>query len=226
MPRTVNLIVLIIFFLAADSGGVFAQEPWATVSSDNGVALYSRKEAGHHESVFKGVTDINQPLEVIGAVLAEIPAYTKWFFNCMQARKIPQNSSTAYNFMVYIALDTPWPLWFRDIIYDVKLEVDLTSGKVEARSKAVPQPVLPIRKNHVRITDSEVYWVLERINSHRTRVIFRMRTDAGGAARGYWSDLGSRKTIYHSLINLHRIAADPKFEVLGRKLFQEFTQNN
>ena len=84
MAHTVKLKVIIIFFLAAYPGGLFAQEPWRTVSSDNGVALFSRKEAGHHESVFKGITDINQPLEVIGAVLAEIPAYTRWFFNCMQ----------------------------------------------------------------------------------------------------------------------------------------------
>ena len=226
MTRTVNLLVLIISFLAADTGGLLAQEPWKPVSNDNGVAIFSRKVPGHRESVFKGITNINQPLEVVAAVLAEIPGYTGWFFNCLQARKIPQHSSNDHNFMVYIAVDTPWPLWYRDIIYDVKLKIDITTGKVEARSTAVTQPVVPIRKDHVRITDSEVHWVLEKIDSHQTRIVLRMRTDAGGAARGYWSDLGCRKTIYHSLINLHRIATDPKYEALGRKLFQVYTQSN
>ena len=226
MARTVHILILILSFLVTDIDGLFAQEPWKTISNDNGVALYSRKVPGHRESVFKGITNINQPLEVVGAVLAEISAYTGWFFNCLHARKIPQHSANDHNFMVYIALDTPWPLWFRDIIYDVKLKIDMAAGKVEARSLAVPQPVVPIRKDHVRITDSEVHWVLQKIDSQQTRVIFQMRTDAGGAARGYWSDLGSRKTIYHSLINLHRIAADPKYEALGKKLFQDYTQSN
>ncbi len=42
-----------------------------------------------------------------------------------------------------------------------------------------------------------------------------------GSVSGYWSDLGCRKTIYHSLINLHGIAADPKYKALGRKLVQD-----
>ena len=226
MTRTVNLLILFIAILVADPGGLFAQEQWETVSNDNRVAIYSRKVAGHEESEFKGVTDINQSIEVIGAVLAEIPDYTGWFFKCLQARKIPQISSTAYNFMVYIALDTPWPLWPRDIVYDVKLKIDMASGKVEVHSTAVPDPVVPFRKDHVRITDSELHWVLERIDTHRTRLIFRMRTDAGGSVSGYWSDLGCRKSIYHSLINLHGIATDPKYEALGKKLVQDYTQSN
>jgi hypothetical protein len=226
MTRAVNLLIVIIFLLAADSGGLFAQEQWNSVSNDNGVAIHSRKVAGHEESEFKATTDIDQPIEVIGAVLAEIPAYTEWFFKCLQAGKIPQISSTAYNFMVYIALDAPWPLWPRDIIYDVKIKIDMASGKVEVRCKAVPEPVVPIQKDHVRIADSELHWVLERIEPHRTRIIFIMRTDAGGSVSSYWSDLGCRKTIYHSMINLHRIAADPIYEALGRKLVQDYTQSN
>ena len=226
MRRTVNLLIIIFVLPAADPGGLFAQEQWKSVSDDNGVAIYSRKVAGHEVSEFKGIIDINQPIEVIGAVLAEIPAYTGWFFKCLQAEKIPQISSTAYNFMVYFTMDTPWPLWPRDIIYDVKIKIDMASGKVEVRCKAVPEPVVPIQKEHVRITDAELHWVLERIEPHRTRIIFIMRTDAGGSVSSYWSDLGCRKTIYHSLLNLHGIAADLRFQALGRKLVQDYTQSN
>ncbi|UCD81360.1 MAG: hypothetical protein JSW26_08025 [Desulfobacterales bacterium] len=219
------MIVLLTLLTAAGSGSLFAQERWKVVSNDNGVRIYSRMVAGHEESEFKGITDINQPIEVVGAVLADVPAYTEWFFKCLEARKIPQISSTAYSFRVYIALDTPWPLWQRDIIYDVKIKIDTTSGKVVVRSKALPDPVVPDRKDHVRITDSELHWILEKIDMHHTRMIFIMRTDAGGSVGSYWSDLGCRKTIYHSLINLHGIAADPKYEALGRKLVQDYTRS-
>ncbi len=226
MIRTVNLLILIIVLLTVGPGGLFAQERWQSVSDDKGVAIYCRKVTGHEESEFKAITDIDQPIEVIGAVLAEIPAYTGWFFKCLQAGKIPRISSTAYNFMVYIALDAPWPLWLRDIVYDVEIKIDMASGKVEVRCKAVPESVVPIQKDHIRIVDSELHWVLERIDTHRTRIIFIMRTNAGGSVSGYWSDLGCRKTIYHSLINLQRIATDPKYEALGRKLVQDYTQSN
>ena len=226
MTRIVNQLILIIALLAADPGVLFAQEQWKSVSNDNGVAIYSHKVAGYEGSEFKGITDIDQPFEVIGAVLADIPAFTGWFFNCLQAGKIPQIYSTAYNFMVHFTLDTPWPLWPRDVLYDVKIKVDMASGKVDVRSKAVPEPVVPIQKDHIRITDSELHWVLERIDMHQTRIIFIMRTDVGGSVSSYWSDLGCRKTIYHSLKNLHRIAADPRYEALGRKLVQDYIQSN
>jgi len=226
MTRAVNLLILITSLLAADPGGLFAQKQWESVSNDNGVAIYSRKVAGHEESEFKGITAINQPIAVIGAVLAETPDYTEWFFKCRRAGKIPQISSTAYNFRVYIVIDTPWPLRPRDVVYDVKIKTDMVTGKVDVRCQAVPQPVVPIRKDHVRIIDSELHWVLETIEPHQTRIIFTMRTVAGGFVSGYWSDLGCRKTIYQSLINLHGIAADPKYEALGGKLVHEFTQSN
>ncbi len=146
MTRTVNLLILILALLAADPAGLFAQEQWESVSADNGVSIYSRKVVGHEESEFKGITHIDQPIEVIGAVLAEIPAYTGWFFKCLLAEKISQISSTPYNFMVHIALDAPWPLWPRDIVYDVNIRIDMASGKVDVRCKALPQPVVPIRQ--------------------------------------------------------------------------------
>ena len=222
MARTVNLLILLIFLLAAAPGGLFAQEQWKSVSNDNGVAIYSRKVAGHAESEFKGTSIINRPVAVVGAVLADIPTYTEWFFKCLQARKIPQDSSSDDNFLLYIAVEAPWPLWPRDIVYAVKTRIDIAAGKVEVRSKAVPEPIVPTLKDHVRITDSELQWVVERIDSNQTRVVFIKRTDAGGSVSGYWSDLGCRKTIYHSLINLRKIAADPKYEELGRKLNDKY----
>ena len=226
MIRTFKLLIFLICFPAAFPGSLSAQEQWESVGNDDGVTIYSRKAAGHAESEFKGITDINQSVEIIGAVLADIPAYTGWFFKCLQARKIPQNASSAYNFMVYIALDTPWPLWPRDIVYNVSIKIDTASGKIEVHCKALTEPVVPIQEDHVRITDSELQWVLERLGMHQTWVYFRMRTDAGGSVGGSLSDLGCRKTIYHSLINLHRVAANPKYRALGGKMIQDYMQSD
>jgi hypothetical protein len=65
-----------------------------------------------------------------------------------------------------------------------------------------------------------------KIKNKKTRIIFIMRTDAGGSVGSYWSDLGCRKTIYNSLVNLHGIAVNPKYEALGRQLVQDYTQSN
>jgi hypothetical protein len=226
MTRIIKLLILLIFLSPADPGSLLAQEQWKFISNDSGVTIYSRTVAGHEESEFKGIVSINQPIGVIGAVLADIPAYTEWFFRCSEARKIAQISSTGYHFLIYIALDTPWPLWPRDVVYDVNIKIDPPSNKVEVRAKAVADPVVPHQKDHVRIIDSKLHWILEKIDRHQTRMIFSMRTDAGGSAGSYLSDLGCRKTIYHSLINLHEFAANPKYESVGRKMSREYAPND
>ncbi len=52
MTLTVNLLILILSLQAAHPGGPFAQEQWKSGRNDNGVAMYSRKKAGHEETVF------------------------------------------------------------------------------------------------------------------------------------------------------------------------------
>ena len=60
MTRTINLLILLIFLPAVVPGGLFVREQWQSVGNDNGVAIYSRKVAGHEESEFKGITEINR----------------------------------------------------------------------------------------------------------------------------------------------------------------------
>jgi len=61
-------------------------------------------------------------------------------------------------------------------------------------------------------------WVLEKKSSHATRVTFSNRTNAAGSVSKYFSDLGSRKTTYHSLNNLRQIAANPGYSELLKKM--------
>ena len=217
-----RLLLLFCMLFTTSQTDLFAQEQWALVQNEEGVTIYSRKIADHAESEFKGISTINQPVEVVGAVLADIPAYTQLFYNCRYARKLQHKMSSDHNFLLYMVIETPWPLWDRDIIYFARTTIDIGSERILIQSKALGEPIVPIRKDHVRITDSELQWILERFDSIRTKVTFTKRTNAGGSLGGYLSDVGCRKTIFHSLINLHRIAADPKYAALGERLKEKY----
>jgi len=209
------LILLLLFLEHRDVNG---QENWVFIETNQGVTIHSREVAGYAESEFKGTCIINQPIEVIGAVLEDIPSYTRWFLNCIQARKIPDKTSINLNFLLYIVVETPWPLWNRDVIYEARTRVDIPSGLIMVRGKALQDASVPIQKNHVRVTDSALEWVLERLDDSRTMVSFAKRINIGGSIGSYLSDAGCRKTIFESLLNLGRIASDPKYAALGKEL--------
>jgi len=201
----INLILIAFPVLLA------AGSDWKLIAHEEGVALYSRKVSGHAELQFKGVCLINQPLEVVGAVLSDIPSYPKWFFKCIESKKIPVENTSEFNFYLYIAIDTPWPFSDRDVVYKAKVAIDYVLGKIVIKSTASTEQFVPPQRGYVRITNSEHQWVLERVSSERTRITFINRTNAAGSFASYISDPGTRDTTVHSLKNLTARAKDPKY---------------
>ena len=226
MTKSLNLLIyLCTLFIAA--GPIYAAEKdWVFVEESQGVTIYSRKIAGHAQSEFKGTRIINQPVEVVGAVLADIPSYTRWFFNCIRAQKIPDKKNSDLNFRLYIIITPPWPLWNRDVIYDFRTRVDIGAGKIMVWGKALRDDSVPVKENHVRVTDSAIEWDLERLDDNRTRVSFAKRINIGGSVGSYLSDAGCRKTIFKSLVNFGRLASDPKYAALGKELKGRYGKSN
>ena len=222
MIKTLNLLIFIGTLLITGELTIAAEGDWVFVEESQGVTIHSHKVAGHAEFEFRGSLIINQPVEVIGAVLADIPSFTRWFYKCTLARKVPDGISSDLEFLLYVVIETPWPLWNRDVVYAVRTEIDITSGKITVHGEAHQDSGVSISKDLVRITDSELQWVLERLDSHRTKVTFLKWIDAGGNLGSYLSNAGCRKTVFQSLVNLGNIASDPQYATLGKKLKQTY----
>jgi hypothetical protein len=178
---------------------------WKLIADKDGITLYARDVSGHPEAQYKGVGIINRPIEVVGSVLADIPSYPKWFFKCIESKKIPVKNSTKHNFSLYVAIDAPWPFSDRDVVYKTEIAIDYALGKVVIQSTALKEPLVPLRRQYVRITDSEHQWILEKISADRTRITFINRTNAAGSFANYISNPGIRDTTFHSLKNLIKI---------------------
>jgi len=222
MIRTTRVICFFVIISVSYPTALLANEGWKLIEDDEGVAVYVRQLEGDSASQFKGVCVVNRPIEIVAAILADIAAYPEWFYKCIEAKKIPKNDSTDLDFIIYMAIKAPWPLLDRDALFHVKTAIDYDSEKVTINSVALKEPLVPIQEDYVRITDAEQQWILEKNTAKATRVIFTNRTDAGGSVSSFISGLGSRKSVYHSLINMKEIAHDPKFKKLGRELEYRF----
>ena len=181
-----------------------ADDDWKLVVDQDGIALYAREVSGHAEAQFKGVCIVNRPLEAVGSILSDIASYPKWFFKCIEAQKIPAENSSELHFFLYVAIDTPWPFSDRDAVYKTEIAIDYALGKVVIRSTALKEPLIPLRRQYVRVTDSEHQWILEKISADSTRITFINRTNAGGPLANYISNPGIRDTTVHSLKNLKK----------------------
>jgi hypothetical protein len=210
MKSTVTQIaiisILMVFPVILASGG-----EWKSISDKDGIALYARAGSEQTGDQFKGVCVVNRSLKAVGSVLSDIASYPKWFFKCVEAKKIPAGNSSQLHFCLYVAIDTPWPFSNRDAVYKTEVRIDYSLGKVNIQSIALKEPFIPLRKQYVRITDSEHQWVLERISTDSTRITFINRTDAAGPFAKYISNPGIRATMVESLGNLKKILKRPDY---------------
>jgi len=186
-----------------------AEGEWKLNADKDGVTLFAREVSGHSEMQFKGVCIVNRPLGSIGSVLSDTASYPKWFFKCIEAKKIPTKNPSEFHFLLYVAIDAPWPFTDRDVVYKTEVNLDFASGKVVIRSIALKKPLIPLRKQYVRITDSEQQWILEEISVDRTRITFINRTNAAGPFANFISNPGTHDTMIHSLKNLKKMLNHP-----------------
>ena len=154
---------------------------------------------------FKGVSTVSRSLASVISVLSDIASYPQWFFRCIEANKIPTQNSSEFHFLLYVAIDTPWPFTDRDVLYQTEVKIDFASGKVVIQSIALKTPIIPLKKQYVRIIDSEQQWILEKITVDRTRITFINRTNAAGPFANFISNPGVRDTMIYSLTNLSKI---------------------
>ena len=200
------IIVLTLMFSAviSDAGG-----QWQLIVERDGITLYAREVSGHSEMQFKGVCTVSQPLVSVISLLSDTASYPRWFFRCIEANKIPTQNPSEFHFFLYVAIDTPWPFTDRDVLYKTEVKIDFASGKVVIQSIALETPLIPLKRQYVRITDSEQQWILERISVDRTRITFINRTNAAGPFADFISNPGIRETMIHSLTNLIKILKRP-----------------
>ena len=200
------IIILILTGLPAIS---IADDHWKFIGDKEGITLYVREVNGHPEAQFKGVCIIRRPIAAVAAVLSDVAAYPKWFFKCIEAKKIQTENSSELHFFLYAAIDTPWPFSDRDVVYKTDVTIDYESGKVVIHSIAEKGSFVPLRSRYVRITDSEHEWILERLSVDRTRITFMNRTNTAGRFADYLSNPGVRDTTIHSLANLKKLLNHP-----------------
>ena len=201
MSRRFFIVLLFVIYPTI----VLSDGEWNWVSDDDGVTLYARALKGRSISEFKATCVVDRPIEAVASVLSDIASYPKWFFRCVQSYKIPSEDSTDFNFLLYVAIDTPWPFADRYAVYRVVTTIDYAARKAVVYGTAINAPGVAHKTNAVRIADSQLQWTLQQQNSGQTRITFINRTHAAGYWGDYISDSGAHATTLHSLKNLKKI---------------------
>jgi hypothetical protein len=179
-----HFIFLFSFSLMLSSS--IAAQAWDLIKEKESIKIYTSVEAGKSLKSYKGVTDINAPLEKIYAVMENVNNTDWWDKNLTQIKVLLYEKDKRARY--YLVYDLPKPVTDRDLCVDVNISIDLVTGERKIIAVAL-NGVIPERNNMVRIKDYRQTWTIIPTGKEMTHVVLEGFVDPAGTIPDWISNM-------------------------------------
>ena len=207
MKYFISAFVILLILLPGYSK---AEDQWTLKKDSNGVKVYSMPSGGANLIIFKGVAEIDAPIEVVTEVVKDIPSYTQWYWQCKEAR-ILKTDPGKHTIIFYFVSHPGWPVSDRDfIVYNTQVG-DPKSGEVSFVLGNIAEDIVPRQDGIVRLKNVSGGWNIKKIDSNRTTVTLLIKTEPGGSVPLAIANMTMADTPFNTLKELRRMAAMDKY---------------
>ncbi len=191
--------VLTCFFV----GILHAEEPWTLAKEAEGIKVFTRSVPGSAANEFKGIADIDAPIEVIVEVFKDIPSFTQWYGFCKEIKLLKHD--TENHRVMYFVLKTMGPVKDRDLVMEAFDKFDRQAGKNTIAIKALKEELVPIQDKYVRMTDLNATYSMDRIDQDKTHVVYTVKADPAGYIPAFISNIIQKDQPFLTLKGLREM---------------------
>jgi hypothetical protein len=171
---TIYLATIILFAL---SGHCLYAQKWEFVKEKDGIRLFTSQEKNSSFKSFHGEIDIRGDFEKVSALIGD-PTNLDWWGDDVNSIKVLfyEKSKKIQYYLVY---DVPWPFADRDLVADVQISEDRTTGTKTIYSRPLPD-VVPLHSDLIRVTDYWQRWTLQPMKNGMIHVTLEGFIDPAG----------------------------------------------
>ena len=182
-PNQFHFILMFFFTLMLPCS--MAAQSWDFIKENDSIKIYTCVEKGNSLKSYRGVTNINAPVEKVFALMEDIND-TDWWDKKLTLIKVLlyEKDKRAQYYLVY---DLPWPVTDRDLCVDVTIAADLVTGEREINAVAL-NGVIPERNDMVRIKNYRQTWTIMPSGKEMTHVVLEGFVDPGGTIPNWVSN--------------------------------------
>lgn len=174
--KNFRLKILLSFSFIAISLIAFSQDTdWKLERNKSGVAIYTRKTDQSAIREYKVITTVDTDLKTFIHTITNTKDFTKWMENLQYACTLEEVSEK--EFYNYFTADLPWPFDDRDMVVNLKYEVDYEKGECIAQSKTAPDYIKK-KKGYERMCKGKGKWVIKQVDDH-VQVMYTFAGDPG-----------------------------------------------
>ena len=157
---------------------------WPLVHEEEGVRVYRSPKSRGEAVTFRAEGVVYAPFAEVMAVLYDGEGRKEWLPRCKQSRVLlSRGSLRAGTFWTrnYQRFRTPWPIWDRDVVVDIRGRVNFTKRRavVHFHERSVPTP--PVPKRVVRMPKLRGTYEVRGAKNGRTYLRYFVESDAGGS---------------------------------------------
>ena len=200
MKRFVLMVFVFFIFSAME---LHAEEPWKLAKDAEGIKVVTRSVPGSAADEFKGIAEIDAPIEVIVEVFKDIPSFTQWYGFCKEIKLLKHDSEN--HRVMYFVLKTMGPVKDRDIVMEAFDKFDKQSGKNTITINALKEELVPIQDKYVRMTDLNATYSMNRIDQDRTHVVYTVKADPAGYIPAFISNIIQKDQPFLTLKGLREM---------------------
>ena len=217
MKKYLSIIAVysvVLSFLVAMPAGVTAANDWKLAVQKNGIDVSIRPVKGSDLDEFMGTADIDASIDVVYAVLKDIPAATQWMADCKEnreIRKIDANTSVQFN-----VTKAPWPVSDREALCIVFEKKDEKTGTITFEFHETNDPPVPVGKGNVRMPEISGQWVLIPVNRDHTKVVYTVKSNPGGSLPKALANMKSKDIPYNTLMGLKMMVKKDKYKKVAK----------
>jgi hypothetical protein len=196
-PWRMALLAAVLLVLPLPAG---AEETWTHDTTDQGVEVSTRTDAGRNLPIFRGVGTVDAGVFEILAVMDDIAHYTEWMSSCAGARVVKQINE--FERIEYNRIAAPWPVSDRDVTLRSWVEASARKRDVWARFESITVSEVGPVAGVVRMPRLAGFYHLEPIDAGHTKVTYQVDADPGGLLPDWLVKLTSRKLPIQTLVGL------------------------
>jgi hypothetical protein len=187
--------------------GARADESWRALSRDDGIAVSERDVAGSPLPDFRGEIEIAADAYEILAVILDVPAQTKWMWQCRESRVLASESDSVS--LLYQVIHAPWPAADRDVVLRGEARV-IAPGRLLVRFASHEDTAVPPVADFVRMLRLDGEFELVALDPTRTRVTYTLAADPGGTLPLLFRRKTLRESLFDTLVGLRRRVSETR----------------
>lgn len=186
-----------------------AEPEWHLYRNQEGIQLYSRPLPDSDFLELKAVTIMETRIETVGMVLREVSAYPQWMPGCKRLDVVERFDEN--NMVVHYVRKMPWPLTDRDLVLNVRTQIDWDVGAFTVMMVPIHDPRVPPQPGLTRMKNMVGQWFVKYVDREHTRVTYIFTADPAVPLPVSIINDDMQDVPYQTLRGMSAILRDPRY---------------